>query len=78
MELHKPTKSKQEIYEQMTEINTQFTNWLLDHPELNKAISKRSKNPASLGVWSVNTYILAALQAGAIETMGLAAKGETF
>ena len=40
LELYKPTKTKQEMYEQMTEVNTQFANWLLHHPELSRATSK--------------------------------------
>ncbi|MGJ3222533.1 RNA-guided endonuclease TnpB family protein, partial [Geobacillus thermoleovorans] len=40
LELHNPTKVKQEMYERMTEVNTEFANWLLDHPELNQATSK--------------------------------------
>lgn len=40
LELHKPTKVKQEMYERMTRINTEFANWLLNHPELKKATSK--------------------------------------
>ncbi|TLS33848.1 transposase, partial [Geobacillus thermoleovorans] len=40
LELHNPTKVKQGMYERMTEVNTEFANWLLDHPELNQATSK--------------------------------------
>ncbi|MED4359325.1 MULTISPECIES: transposase [Geobacillus] len=40
LELHNPTKVKQDMYERMTEVNTAFANWLLDHPELNQATSK--------------------------------------
>ncbi|OKO95827.1 Mobile element protein [Geobacillus proteiniphilus] len=47
LELHKPTKAKQEMYERMSDINTQFANWLLDHPELNKATSKIFKEFSS-------------------------------
>ncbi|MFC0296305.1 RNA-guided endonuclease TnpB family protein, partial [Geobacillus jurassicus] len=28
LELHNPTKAKQEMYERMTEWNTEFANWL--------------------------------------------------
>ncbi len=34
LELHKPTKVKQDMYKRMTEVNTAFANWLLNHPEL--------------------------------------------
>ncbi|KAF0995458.1 hypothetical protein BJQ97_02119 [Geobacillus sp. TFV-3] len=44
LELHKPTKAKQDMYERMTEVNTAFANWLLDHPELNQATSKIFKD----------------------------------
>jgi putative transposase len=47
LELHKPTKVKQEMYERMTELNTEFANWLLHHPELNKATSKIFKDFSS-------------------------------
>ncbi|AMV12239.1 transposase [Geobacillus thermoleovorans] len=47
LELHKPTKVKQEMYERMTEVNTEFANWLLDHPELNQATSKIFKEFSS-------------------------------
>ena len=40
LELHKPTEPKQQMYQQMTEWNTHFANWLLFHPEGNKATSK--------------------------------------
>jgi putative transposase len=40
LELHKPTQAKQEMYQRMAEINTDFANWLLLHPEVNKATSK--------------------------------------
>ncbi|OKO91812.1 Mobile element protein [Geobacillus proteiniphilus] len=43
LELYKPTKAKQEMYEKMSDINTQFANWLLNHPELNQATSKLFK-----------------------------------
>ncbi|KJE28462.1 transposase, IS605 OrfB family domain protein [Geobacillus kaustophilus] len=33
LELYKPTKAKQEMYERMTEWNTEFANWLWHHPE---------------------------------------------
>jgi putative transposase len=39
LELHKPTLAKQQMYQWMTEINTEFANWLLLHPEINKATS---------------------------------------
>lgn len=47
LELYKPTKVKQEMYERMTEVNTEFANWLLNHPELNKATSKIFKDFSS-------------------------------
>ncbi|SFJ78737.1 hypothetical protein SAMN05421852_12231 [Thermoflavimicrobium dichotomicum] len=34
------TQTKQEMYQRMTVINTAFANWLLVHPEVNKATSK--------------------------------------
>jgi putative transposase len=40
LELHKPTEPKQQMYQQMTEWNTNFANWLLLHPDGNKATSK--------------------------------------
>ncbi|MBS7529530.1 transposase [Hazenella sp. IB182353] len=40
LELLKPTQTKQQMYQRMTEINTQFANWLLLHPEVNQATSK--------------------------------------
>jgi hypothetical protein len=40
LELYKPTKLKQAMYERMTQINTEFANWLLPHPDVNKATSK--------------------------------------
>ncbi|MFD1407797.1 RNA-guided endonuclease TnpB family protein [Kroppenstedtia eburnea] len=39
LELHKPTLTKQAMYQHMTEINTEFANWLLLHPEIDKANS---------------------------------------
>ncbi|SDV99648.1 hypothetical protein SAMN05444487_1011, partial [Marininema mesophilum] len=39
LELHKPTQPKQQMYQRMTEMNTAFANWLLLHPEVNKASS---------------------------------------
>ncbi|SDW63775.1 hypothetical protein SAMN05444487_1051, partial [Marininema mesophilum] len=39
LELHKPTQPKQQMYQRMTEMNTAFANWLLLHPEVNKATS---------------------------------------
>jgi putative transposase len=39
LELHKPTLPKQQMYQWMTEINTEFANWLLLHPGINKATS---------------------------------------
>ena len=47
LELHNPTKVKQDMYERMTEVNTAFANWLLNHPELNQATSKRFKEFSS-------------------------------
>ncbi|KLR72036.1 transposase, partial [Geobacillus sp. T6] len=43
LELYKPTKVKQDMYERMTEVNTAFANWLLNHPKLNQATSKLFK-----------------------------------
>ncbi|OXB87123.1 hypothetical protein B9L19_17025 [Geobacillus thermocatenulatus] len=43
LELHNPTKVKQDMYERMTEVNTAFANWLLNHPKLNQATSKLFK-----------------------------------
>ncbi|MDR6226803.1 transposase [Desmospora profundinema] len=40
LELHRPTLAKQAMYDQMTEMNTNFANWLLLHPEVNGATSK--------------------------------------
>jgi IS605 OrfB family transposase len=40
LELYRPTRAKQDMYERMTQINTEFANWLLFHPEVNKATSK--------------------------------------
>ncbi|MDN4593011.1 transposase, partial [Polycladomyces subterraneus] len=40
LELYQPTKFKQAMYERMTQINTKFANWLLLHPDVNKATSK--------------------------------------
>lgn len=39
LELHKPTQAKQQMYQQMANINTEFANWLLLHPEVTKATS---------------------------------------
>jgi putative transposase len=39
LELHKPTGAKQQMYQRMTEINRDFANWLLLHPEVDKATS---------------------------------------
>lgn len=47
LELHKPTQPKQDMYERMTQINTDFANWLLFHPEVNKATSKIFKEFSS-------------------------------
>jgi len=47
LELYKPTKVKQEMYERMTRMNTEFANWLLHHPELNQATSKIFKEFSS-------------------------------
>ncbi|KAF0994220.1 hypothetical protein BJQ97_00862 [Geobacillus sp. TFV-3] len=47
LELHNPTKAKQEMYERMTEWNTEFANWLWHHPGLNKATSKIFKDFSS-------------------------------
>ncbi|MED4971688.1 MULTISPECIES: RNA-guided endonuclease TnpB family protein [Geobacillus thermoleovorans group] len=47
LELHNPTKVKQDMYERMTEVNTAFANWLLNHPELNQATSKLFKEFSS-------------------------------
>jgi IS605 OrfB family transposase len=47
LELHKPTQAKQDLYQRMTEWNTEFANWLLNHPELNKATSKIFKSFSS-------------------------------
>ncbi|WMJ16543.1 transposase [Geobacillus proteiniphilus] len=47
LELHNPTKVKQDMYERMTEVNTSFANWLLNHPELNQATSKIFKEFSS-------------------------------
>uniref|UniRef100_UPI0004738271 transposase n=1 Tax=Geobacillus thermocatenulatus TaxID=33938 RepID=UPI0004738271 len=43
LDLYKPTKAKQDMYERMTEVNTAFANWLLNHPKLNQATSKLFK-----------------------------------
>jgi hypothetical protein len=43
LELHKPTQAKQEMYQQMTAVNTDFANWLLIHPELTKRLVRFSK-----------------------------------
>jgi hypothetical protein len=43
LELYRPTRAKQDMYERMTQINTEFANWLLFHPEINKATSKMVK-----------------------------------
>ncbi|MFC4078187.1 RNA-guided endonuclease InsQ/TnpB family protein [Salinithrix halophila] len=40
LELHKPTEAKQVMYRHMTQVNTEFANWLLLHPDVNKATSK--------------------------------------
>jgi putative transposase len=40
LELHKPTEAKQAMYQHMTQVNTEFANWLLLHPDVNKATSK--------------------------------------
>jgi putative transposase len=47
LELHKPTQAKQQMYQRMTEMNTEFANWLLTHPEVNKATSKIFKEFSS-------------------------------
>ncbi|KPC98199.1 hypothetical protein LR69_03610 [Geobacillus sp. BCO2] len=47
LELHNPTKVKQDMYERMTEVNTAFANWLLNHPKLNQATSKLFKEFSS-------------------------------
>ncbi len=47
LELHKPTLAKQEMYQKMTEINTEFANWLLLHPGVNRATSKIFKEFSS-------------------------------
>jgi putative transposase len=47
LELHKPTQPKQDMYEQMTQMNTEFANWLLFHPEVNKATSSIFKEFSS-------------------------------
>lgn len=47
LELYKPTKAKQEMYQRMTVINTEFANWLLFHPEVNRATSKIFKEFSS-------------------------------
>jgi putative transposase len=39
LELHKPTVTKQVMYQQMTVRNTDFANWLLLYPDANKATS---------------------------------------
>ncbi|AQQ53998.1 RNA-guided endonuclease InsQ/TnpB family protein [Planococcus lenghuensis] len=39
LELMKPTRHKQAIYRQMTELNTRFANWLLGYEELARATS---------------------------------------
>lgn len=43
LELLKPTKAKERMYQQMTEINTRFSNWLLTQEDLSKASSKTFK-----------------------------------
>lgn len=40
LELLKPTLAKQRMYLEMTKLNTQFANWLLEHPEMEKPTSK--------------------------------------
>lgn len=40
LELYRPTVPKQQMYQKMTEINKEFANWLLWHPEIGKATSK--------------------------------------
>lgn len=47
LELHKPTQLKQDMYERMAQINTDFANWLLLHPEVNRATSKIFKEFSS-------------------------------
>lgn len=47
LELYKPTQPKQDMYERMTQINTDFANWLLLHPEVNRATSKIFKEFSS-------------------------------
>lgn len=39
VELLNPTKLKMKMYQRMTALNTQFSNWLLDYPNLGKATS---------------------------------------
>lgn len=43
LELKKPTEAKMRIYRKMTEINTRFSNWLLNYEELKTATSKHFK-----------------------------------
>ncbi|MCM3789359.1 RNA-guided endonuclease TnpB family protein [Domibacillus indicus] len=40
LELMKPTETKKQMYQKMTELNTSFSNWLLSYEELSKATSK--------------------------------------
>lgn len=40
LELHQPTQAKQEMYQHMTQVNTEFANWLLLHLDLHNATSK--------------------------------------
>lgn len=40
LELMKTTHAKEQIYCKMTELNTGFSNWLLQYDELSKATSK--------------------------------------
>ncbi|VEF49419.1 transposase [Bacillus freudenreichii] len=40
LELKKPTKEKASMYQKMTEVNTSFSNWLLNFDGLNTATSK--------------------------------------
>ncbi|MFZ3578702.1 RNA-guided endonuclease InsQ/TnpB family protein [Virgibacillus sp. DJP39] len=43
LELMKPTLSKVEMYQKMTDLNTKFANWLLEFEELKTATSKHFK-----------------------------------
>lgn len=40
LELMKPTETKKQMYQKMTDLNTSFSNWLLRYEELSKATSK--------------------------------------